>query len=50
MYVNVIAYNEVIVVSNHGNIDALASKCLFWMQKVEGSEVNGKFFYILINF
>ena len=50
MYGNVITYNDVIVVGIHGNIDALESGCLFWMQQVEGSEVNAKFFCILINF
>ena len=50
MYGNVINYNDVIVVGIHGNIDALESGCLFWMQQVEGSEVNSKFFCILINF
>ena len=49
MYGNVITYNDVIVVCIHGNMDALESECLFWMQQVEGSEVNRKFFYILIN-
>ena len=43
MYGNVITYNDVIVVGIHGNIDALESKCLFWMQQFEGSEVNGNF-------
>ena len=49
MYGNVITYNDVIVVGIHGNMDALESECLFLMQQVEGSEVNRKFFYILIN-
>ena len=50
MYGNVITYNDVIVIGIHGNINALESECLFWMQQVEGSEVNLKFFYISINF
>ena len=49
MYGNVITYNDVIVIGIHGNIDALESEGLFWMQQVEGSEVNSKFFYILSN-
>ena len=48
MYGDVITYNGVIVVSVHGNIDALESGCLFRMQQVEGSEVNAKFFFLLI--
>ena len=39
-------FGNVIVVGMHGNIDALESGCLFWMQQFEGSEVNGNFFYI----
>ena len=49
MYGNVITYNDVIVIGNHGNMDALESECLFWMQQAEGSEINRKFFCILIN-